>query len=223
MDLKNLTQQFAQAANVAGPTSYIPEVTGYSRADSMKGAIAGGLAGGGSLASQRAQEADEADKQARAAAMQRLQDKLDPSKYQVRRKQDGGFDFLDPEGNKIDINTYSKVTGQRVVDILKDSENPTDLEYVNDWSNMNSLLNAMYNNDTDTIASFVEQNPSLKDKKPQDLAQELMRKYPHLYGLGGYGQTLANRGKSVFSYNSNYIPTGGSASTSGTGGGLKFE
>lgn len=221
-DLKRVSQQFAQAAQLPGPSSYIPEVTGYSRADAMKGAIAGGLAGGGSLASQRAQEADAADKAAREAAMRRIQDKLDPQKYQVRRKEDGGFDFLDPEGNKVDIGTYAQITGQRVVDILKDSENPVDLEYVNDWSNMNSLLNAMYNNDTDTIASFVEQNPSLKNKKPQDLAQELVRKYPHLYRSGSYGQTLGNRGKSIFSYNQNYIPTGGSSS-SGSGGGLTFE
>lgn len=206
-ELKRVTQQFAQAANMAGPTSYIPEVTGYSRADSMKGALSQGLAGGGSLAGQRSQEADAADSAARSAAMQRLQDKLDPSKYRTVRKDDGGFDFLDPEGNKIDISTYAKVTGQRLVDILKDSENPIDQAYINDWSNMNTLAQAMYNNDGETVTSFIEQNKNLKGMKPQDLMMELVRKYPHLYRAGTYSNTLANRERNAFSYNPNFITT----------------
>lgn len=216
-ELKRVTQQFAQAANIAGPTSYIPEVTGYSRADSMKGALSQGLAGGGSLAGQRGQEADAADSAARSAAMQRLQDKLDPSKYRTVRKDDGGFDFLDPEGNKIDVSTYAKVTGQRLVDILKDSENPIDQEYINDWSNMNTLAQAMYNNDGETVTSFIEQNKNLKGMKPQDLMMELVRKYPHLYRAGKYSDTLANREKNAFSYNSNFPSSGTGAAPTGAG------
>lgn len=217
-ELKRVTQQFAQAANMAGPTSYIPEVTGYSRADSMKGAISQGLSGGGSLAGQRSQEADAADKASRDAAMTRLQNKLDPSKYRVQRKDDGGFDFLDPEGNKIDISVYAKVTGQRLVDILKDSENPIDQEYVNDWLNMNTLMQSMYNGDAATVQSFVEQNPKLKGMKPQDLMMELVRKYPHLYRVGSYGDTLKNRENNAFSYNANFIPTGTDATAGAAAG-----
>lgn len=217
-DLKRIASQFAQAANIAGPTSYIPEVTAYSQAGSMEGAIKQGLAGSSGLATQKAREADEADEAARQAQMRKISDKLDPSKYRQERKADGGFAFYDPDGNEIGIDRYTQMTGQRLVDVLKDSENPIDQEYINDYMNMNSLAQAMYNGDQDTVNSFVSQNPILKDRKPEQLMIELIRKYPHLYGRGTYQQTLGNRGSKAFSYNSNAL-VAPSATGGGTGGG----
>lgn len=215
-DLKKVAQAFAQAANVAGPTSYIPEVTGYSQAGAFEGAVKHGISGGGALAGEKAQEADAADKAAREAQMRELSDKLDPSKYQKIRKDDGGFKFVDPSGKEIGIDQYAQVTGQRLADILKDSENPIDQEYVNDYVNMNSLMQAMYNGDQSTVDQFVQQNPDLKNLKPQDLMTELVRKYPHLYGQGSYQQTLSHRSMNAFSYNPNSLVSSGS---SGGGGG----
>ena len=220
-DLKKVAQAFAAAANIKGPTSYIPEVTSYSQAGSIEGAIKQGLSGGGALAGQRAQEADAADKAAREAQMRSLSDKLDPSKYRRERKADGGFAFFDPSGKEIGIDRYAQVTGLRLADILKDSENPIDQEFVNDWTNMNDLAQAMYNGDTDTINAFIDQNPDLKGVKPENLMVELIKKYPHLYGRGSYQQTLLNRGMGGFKYNSNALMSGGSTggSVGGTGGG----
>jgi hypothetical protein len=214
-DLKKVAQAFVQAANLGGPTSYIPEVTDYSRAASFEGAVKQGLAGSGSLAGQRAQEADAADKAAREARMRELSDKLDPSKYRRERKADGGYAFFAPDGKEIGIDQYAQVTGLRLADILKDSENPIDQEFVNDWSNMNSLMQSMYNGDQSTIDAFVQQNPQLKDMKPQDLMTELIRKYPHLYGRGSYQQTLSNRGTNAFRYNPNALVTSDSSSGGG--------
>lgn len=221
-DLKRIASQFAQAANIAGPTSYIPEVTGYSQAGSMEGAIKQGLSGSGSLAGQKAQEADQADEAARQAQMRKISDKLDPSKYRRERKADGGFAFFDPDGAEIGVDRYTQMTGQRLVDVLKDSENPIDQEYINDYMNMNSLAQAMYNGDQDTVNAFIGQNPILKDRKPEQLMIELIRKYPHLYGRGTYQQTLGNRGSKAFSYNSNAPMVGTSTGTGGSGG-LQFE
>ena len=221
-DLKRVAQQFAQAAGLPGPTSSISEVTKYSQAGSMEGAIKQGIAGSGSLAGQKAKEADEADEAARQAAMRKLQDKLDPGKYTKQRKADGGFAFFDPDGKEIGIDRYAEMTGYRLADILKDSENPIDQEYINDYLNMNTLAQAMYNGDQDTINSFMEQNPNLKGQKPESLMMELIKKYPHLYGKGSYQQTLSNRGNKAFSFNSNYLLTGGGSGTSSSGG-LKFE
>ena len=222
-DLKKLAKAFVDAASIAGPTSYIPEVQAYSKAGAAEGAVKQGISAGGTLSAQRGAEADAADKAARDAKIQDLANKLDPSKYQKIRKSDGGFDFKDPNGNNIDVNTYAKITGQRVVDVLKDSENPVDQEYVNDWSNMNTLMQAMYNGDTDTVNSFISQNPQLKGETPQDLMNELIRKYPHLYNVGSYGQTLQNRNNNAFSYNPNALTTGtistGQSSASGSAAG----
>lgn len=214
-DLKKVAQAFVQAAKMDGPTSYIPEVTGYSQAANFEGAVKQGIAGSGSLAGQRAQEADAADKAARDAKIRELSDKLDPSKYRKERKADGGFAFFDPSGKEIGIDRYAQVTGYRLADILKDSENPIDLEFINDWSNMNSLMQSMYNGDQSTVDAFIQQNPSLKNMKPQDLMTELIRKYPHLYGRGSYQQTLSNRGSSAFRYNPNALVTSDSSSGGG--------
>lgn len=215
-DLKRVAQAFADAAKIAGPTSYIPEVTKYSQAGSIEGAIKQGLSGSGALAGQKAQEADAADKAARDAKMREISDKLDPSKYRRERKADGGFAFYDPSGKEIGIDQYAQITGMRLADILKDSENPIDQEFVNDWSNMNTLAQAMYNGDQETVNAFVQQNPNLKNIKPEQLMFELIKKYPHLYGKGSYQQTLNNRGTNAFSYNQNALLSG---SSTGSGGG----
>mgnify|MGYP000948503649 CR=1 FL=1 len=214
-DLKRVAQAFADAANISGPSSYIPEVTAFSRAGAIEGAIKQGLSGAGSLAGQKAKEADEADEAARKAAMSRIADKLDPGKYRRERKADGGFAFFDPEGKEIGIDQYAQITGMRLVDILKDSENPIDQEYINDYANMNDLAQAMYNGDSSTVDAFMQQNPELKGAKVENLMTELIRKYPHLYGRGNYQQTLNNRGAGGFKFNSNAL----TAPTVGGGGG----
>lgn len=214
-DLKRVAQAFADAANISGPSSYIPEVAAFSRAGAIEGAIKQGLSGSGSLAGQKAKEADEADEAARKAAMQRISDKLDPGKYRRERKADGGFAFFDPEGKEIGIDQYAQVTGARLIDILKDSENPIDQEYINDYANMNDLAQAMYNGDSSTVDAFMQQNPELKGAKVENLMTELIRKYPHLYGRGNYQQTLSNRGNGGFKFNGNAL----TAPTTGGGGG----
>lgn len=218
-DLKKLTKQFVDAAaSVQAPTTSIPELAAYSRAAFLDPLTKRGVQAGGALSGQKAKEADEADEMARKAKIAELQDQADPSKYQKVRKTDGGFQFLDPTGKEIDINTFAQRTGQRRVDILKDSENPVDQEYISDWQNMNELAQAFYNNDTATIQAYQAANPNLANRKPADLMSELIRKYPHIYGRGGsggqaYQQTLKNRGMSIFS------PGGAAGGGISTGGG----
>lgn len=204
-ELRKLTEQFVQAANVSAPaTSAGPELQNYFKAAFMEPNVKRGIQAGGALSGQRAQEADAADEMARKAKIDDLQNQADPSKYTKVRKTDGGFQFLDPTGKEIDINTFAQRTGQRRADILKDSENPVDQEYISDWNNMNDLAQAFYNNDTATIQAYQAANPNLANRKPAELMSELIRKYPHIYGRGGsggqaYQQTLKNRGMNVFS------------------------
>lgn len=217
-DLKKLTQQFVQAANVSAPsTSAGPELQNFFKAAFMDPNTKRGIQAGGALSGQRAKEADEADEMARKKKIAELSDQADPSKYQKVRKTDGGFQFLDPSGKEIDVNTYAQRTGQRRAEVLKDSENPIDQEYINDYNNMNDLAQAFYNNDTATIQAYQAANPGLKNRTPQDLMSELIRKYPHIYGRGGtgaqgYQQTLKNRNMQIFNPG---VASGGTISSGG--------
>lgn len=144
----------------------------------------------------------EREEQARRAEMQKIQDKLDPSKYTMRRKEDGGFDFIDPDGNLIDINRYSQVTGQRPADILKYSDNPFDQQFVNDYNNTKGVIDAIQQGDTDTLQAYLKDNANIDpNMKPEDLMKELIRRYPHIYGAGQYADSIKNNGNSIFRYN----------------------
>lgn len=168
-------------------------------------------AGAQAVAQAEAQQAEAA----RRAQIQKLQDKLDPSKYQMRRKQDGGFDFLDPEGNFIDINRYAQVTGQRPSDILKYSDNPFDQQYINDYNNTKGVIEAIQMGDTDTLQALLKDNQNIDpNMKPEDLMKELIRRYPHIYGAGRYGDSLKNNGTPIFKYNLG-MGMGGAASGGG--------
>lgn len=167
----------------------------------------------GAMAATTAAAEEERAKAARAAEAEKIRNKLDPSKYQRVRKEDGGFDFLDGDGNRIDIKRYAEVTGLRPSDILKDSDNPLDQQYVNDYSNTKGVIDAIQQGDSDTLQGFLRENQSIDpNMKPEDLMRELIRKYPHIYGNGKYQDTFNNAsGKSLFKFN-----TGGAAAT-GTG------
>lgn len=215
-DLKRVAQQFADAANIAPIATSVPEFANYFKAAFMDPVVKQGLGAGGSIAGQKAKEADEADEMARRAKAQEISNKLDPSKFTKVRKADGGFDFFDPEGKPISINDYAQVTGQRRVDVLKDSENPIDQEYINDWNNANELAQAFYNGDELTKQAYMQANPDLKNVSPQDFMSELIKKYPHLYGRGNYDETLGNRSRALFRPGG---VGGGSLTPSGGGGG----
>lgn len=217
-DLKKISQQFIDAANViTAPKTDSPELASYFKAAALEPILSSGLRGGAVAGSQAAKTREEQEEAARKARLAELKKKADPNNFQKVRKSDGGFAFYDPDGKEISINDYAAVTGQRRVDILADSENPIDQEYITDYANMNELAQAFYNNDQGIIQQFTAANPNLKDMKPEDFMRELIRKYPHIYGYGGsggdaYQQTLKNRGMRIFA------PYGGTAGGGSTGG-----
>lgn len=165
----------------------------------------------GEVANQQAKEAEAA----RQAQIKALQDKMDPSKYTVRRKDDGGFDFFDPDGKPIDISEYAKVTGVRPADILSKSENPFDMQYVNDYNNTHDVVDAIQNGDQATLQTYLKENKGINPKSTaQDIMQDLIKKYPHIYGHANYGTSFANsNNKPLFGVN------GGGVSSGGGGGG----
>lgn len=122
---------------------------------------------------------------AKASASQKLQelrDQVDPSKYQVVRKADGGYDFFDPQGNQIDIATYSERTGARPVDVLKDSENPIDMQYLRDYDLLQDYIQAHFDKDQAKVSEYQKNEPRLKQvKTPEELIELFKRSYRRYY------------------------------------------
>ena len=113
--------------------------------------------------------------------LQEEQDMLDPTKYIMRLKEDGGYDFYDPKGNQIDIATYSKATNQRPVDIVKDSQNPIDIQYAQDWTGLQKYVQAILDGDKTTITEMQTQDPELKQYSGKGDLDKLMQRFKQHY------------------------------------------
>ena len=172
----------------------------------------------GALASQVGQEERAAAEASRQAAMQKIKDKMDPNKYRAEKdREDGGFSFYDPDGNQIGIDRFSAVTGQDPSQILKSSDNPFDLQYVNDYGNTRDLVTAIQNGDTDKINEYRANNKDIGSKKPEDLMRELIQKYPHIYGNGQYKDSYRNNNNPLLRHNAGMLPTSGGSAGGSSG------
>lgn len=216
-DLKRLSAAVLSGANQAGPASSIPELANYFGSIHRNNFLKSATPGIGSLAGQRAEDEARAAEAARRERIQKLQDMLDPGKYEKQRKEDGGFSFFDPSGKEIDISTYVRRTGQRRADVLKDSENPIDQQYISDWSQMQTVMQGLWNNDP-IVKELVSKRPELKGS-PDEVSRRLMKHYPHMYGLGAYRQTLNNWNRPLFNFKADDPTSWGGG---GGGGGLSL-
>lgn len=117
----------------------------------------------------RARADAQAQADAQAAAAQQLKALQDPSKYQQVQKSDGGYAFYDPLGHEISASQYAAVTNRNPADILKNSQNPIDKAFVQDY---NQLQN--YINDKSNAAS---------DPKARSAAQAVETKVRQVYGI----------------------------------------
>lgn len=169
---------------------------------------------GNSFAAAAGAQADEEEKRRQAAAKEQEASASimnDPSKFQRLRKDDGGFAFFDPAGKEIDIDTYAKKTGARRVDILKDSENPIDQQFIRDFDMTDQVSQAIYQNDIETLQALADDNPEVfkSGATQQGIMEELMRKYPHIYGRGRYEDTLKNASRPLFNQSAMRAREGG--------------
>lgn len=213
-------QQFSQAV-ISGASQ--PGVQGSNPLinNAMAGSfkLAGMKRAGNAMGVVANQQADEEEKRRQAEQQRRiqeLQDQTDPAKFKQLRKDDGGFAFYDPSGKEIDINTYAQRTGQRRTDVLQDSENPIDQQYIDDYVQMNDLNQAVWRGDAAAIDEYKMLYPDLfkgdKSPTPEDVTKKLLEKYPHIYGMGNYQKSYSNLGKPVFRQ------SGGSVSGGKVGG-----
>jgi hypothetical protein len=121
---------------------------------------------------------------ARAAASahaQQIADLADPSKYKRVPKQDGGFDFIGPDGQQVDIATLASRTNTDPSDWVKDSNNPIDVQYLNDYSNMKKFMDAVVSKDTNAIKQFTDSDPNLSHYQSKGGLQQLLQDFHNTY------------------------------------------
>ena len=218
MDYRQFTDQILKGASQGAPTGAIPELANAMTGSFRAASVARPGKAQGVVAAEQAAQEEEQRKAAFAAEQRKVQDMLDPSKYDRRRKDDGGFAFFDPTGKEIDIDTYAKRTGARRSEILADSENPVDLQFLDDYETMNKINQAAWNNDSEALQEYKRVYGDLfqGDKPPtiEDLNRKMIEKYPHIFGRGNYEVSRKNVGKPLFRMSGSYA-----SSTPQAGGG----
>lgn len=173
-------------------SSSIPEVGNAMAAKFSAGALGAAGVGGDTTSKVDAINAEYAKDEALKAAIAKkkeLEDSLDPKNWQQIQKEDGGYDFIDGTGKKVDVWTYSKATGKSPIDLLKNSQNSLDIQFKNDWSNLQDLLSAFANNDQGYIDDLKENDPDtyeqIRGMQPADLMRRFKQFYPNVFGGGG--------------------------------------
>jgi hypothetical protein len=193
MDYRNFQNAIQGAGQVQAPTTdpALAALFGssFQLAQSNRGANGiGAVAGYQAQADKNAQEiAAQQKAQDLKIKAQKLKDMQDPNKFQKVRKDDGGFDFYDPLGNKIGVQQFSQVTGKSPKDILKDSENSLDVQYLQDYKTMQEIANAYANNDKDTLDEIAARGDDpnfFKGKTGADILNMFKNNYSHVYGRG---------------------------------------
>lgn len=124
-----------------------------------------------------------------AEARQRAEEAMnDPSKYQKVRKEDGGFDFYDPFGRQINAHTFALKTGKRHADILKDSENDLDKQFIQHWEQVEELAKVRIRRDDAAEQKLYkkygidkERQKVLKSMPVDQLTDEFRKAYPNVF------------------------------------------
>lgn len=194
----------------------------------LSGAAVGGLGANEAINTANAEQAAALDRQKKAAELKdktdKLKDALEGKNYQVVKKDDGGFDYYDPLGAKINLMQYTKATGKSPADVLKDSDNSLDRQFVADYNNLQTLTDAYLNKDWSKVdkvgASLGLGSGQLKKAlesnkiKPDDLFKQFISYYPNVYTGQPQGQTGHVR--------ANNEPAFNLGQSSGGGGGINF-
>lgn len=116
--------------------------------------------------------------------------KTDPSKAYMKLGEDGNYRYYNGDGDQMNINQFSLLTGKRPDEILADSENPKDQKFVSDYQTMKQFANAWVNGDNDTLKKFREADPERYNqlistyKSPSEMVGAFRNYYQDYYGNG---------------------------------------
>lgn len=175
----------------------------------------------------------EAQKYNRQIDIQNQKDMLDPSKYLITKDpKTGGINITNIMGDKVDLGTYSNLTGANPADVLKNSTDPNDIKFVQAYNNFQNYAQAKIaatNGDLQaqaTVKQFNDRNSGLQNVDLGQLKDAFMQQYGTYFGAPqdngsaltdlGVNPTLtqANNPKALSAYYGGYpsIPPGGGQS-----------
>lgn len=121
---------------------------------------------------------------------QNLQDKASGAGYKRAPRADGGFGFTDPDGNEISAYQYARATGKDTSQVLSDSNNPIDAQYIRDYSNLQDFMDASLGGNKEAVSEYYKHNPQLKNLSPGDVIKKFQQAYPTVYGMKQPGQQV---------------------------------
>jgi len=98
-----------------------------------------------------------------AARQERVAATKDPANYQAVLNEAGGKTFLNGEGKPISVNEYARAKNVTIADALKDSQDPADIDFVNDYKDTMALGQIMSTGDKDGLEKFYKERPGLKE------------------------------------------------------------
>jgi len=143
-------------------------------------------------ARRRAQAQEEADLKKK---IQEEKYKTNPDNYQAVINNVGGYAFFDPEGSPISAVEYARKTNQQITDIYKNSQDPNDEDFLNDYNLVTELGKAVQSGDADARDKLYEKNPNFEeeyhDKTYDYIVKDLHANYP---GYFRSGQPSLNQG-----------------------------
>lgn len=197
----NLSRAFSESMNTTGRN-----VVG----DAMQGAT-----------QEDAEEQKRREAEARAAENARRKEQAAKAESNAQgegwtqiKKDDGGFDYYDAYGKRVNLWTFAQYTGKDPRDILKNSENALDMQFVADYDNTEKAMKAYAGNKQNDYWKNVAREvygelPGDMDKEkrkqealrragdirsrfeeggsPQSALQKLRDYYPNVFGRSGVG------------------------------------
>lgn len=226
MDLKALATNALGAVNTAPNYGADINANGSNNAAlaniralaalSAQGDAAARISGGmGTAAGQQAENEDQTrrakaaaeddEMQKKAKELERLQD---PDEYKAIINKVGGYDFFDPLGNKISPTKYASVKNLQMTDVFKNSQDPADEDFVEDYKRVTQLGKILQSGDKKKRDKFYKDNPDWKDAYGDtpfnEIVKDLHNEYP-----GYFRSAEENQRKEIKRSTPNSIGGGG--------------
>ncbi len=199
----------------ASPLGSFPELAQYYSAASKLPQVSAGVGAlSGAAKTQYGDQLaqDDYNRQVKAAELKDQASQMkdiatNPEKYYKQvLKPDGGYDFLDPAGKKITVQTYAQAVGKQPSQVLAKSENSLDRQFIQDHKHVEETVNAIYNNDGAYFTKLQKEDPEEytalreiikgagnNEKAVQDILNKFKSAYPNVYNSAS-GQSPQQRG-----------------------------
>ncbi len=171
---------------ISAPTSTLgasnaPEIASLYQSSFQLPQSAGAAGAAAGIAGDIAAQQRAAAARAAAMAKQKTDDLSDPKKYRAVKKQDGGYDFFDPDGKQVDIATLTSRTQTKPADWVGDSDNPIDIQYLEESKNLNKYIRAKLSGNQKAYSAFEEANPELKKYQGKGGVDKLVNTFKQSY------------------------------------------